>query len=89
MGQDLPCWVFRNYLLFTQGNTKKVTTTPLLEYLKQRKQEKLRLKNEKREERRHRDQERRRAKDEPMISKVINTFVSFLYFVYFIRQTNR
>lgn len=51
---------------------KKVTTTPLLEYLKQRKQEKQRLKDEKREERRRRDLERRRAKDELTISKVIN-----------------
>ncbi|XP_043285104.1 regulator of nonsense transcripts 3A [Venturia canescens] len=50
---------------------KKVTTTPLLEYLKQRKQEKQRLKDEKREERRRRDLERRRAKDEPTISKVL------------------
>uniref|UniRef100_A0A0C9PZX1 UPF3A protein n=1 Tax=Fopius arisanus TaxID=64838 RepID=A0A0C9PZX1_9HYME len=50
---------------------KKVTTTPLLEYLKQRKMEKQRVRDEKREERRRRDLERRRAKDEPTISKVL------------------
>ncbi|XP_015438488.1 PREDICTED: regulator of nonsense transcripts 3A [Dufourea novaeangliae] len=50
---------------------KKVTTTPLLEYLKQRKQEKQRLRDEKREERRRRDLERRRTKDDPIISKVL------------------
>ncbi|KZC05192.1 Regulator of nonsense transcripts 3A [Dufourea novaeangliae] len=50
---------------------KKVTTTPLLEYLKQRKQEKQRLRDEKREERRRRDLERRRTKDDPIISKSI------------------
>ncbi|XP_011138079.1 regulator of nonsense transcripts 3A isoform X2 [Harpegnathos saltator] len=51
------------------NTTKKVTTTPLLEYLKQRKQEKQRLRDEKREERRRRDLERRRTKDDPIISK--------------------
>ncbi|KAF7400734.1 hypothetical protein HZH66_005918 [Vespula vulgaris] len=50
---------------------KKVTTTPLLEYLKQRKQEKQRLRDEKREERRRRDLERRRTKEDPIISKVL------------------
>lgn len=45
-------------------------TTPLLEYLKIRKQEKQRLKDEKREERRRRDIERRRTKDDPIVSKV-------------------
>ncbi|KAL6265178.1 hypothetical protein P5V15_005263 [Pogonomyrmex californicus] len=50
---------------------KKVTTTPLLEYLKLRKQEKQRLRDEKREERRRRDMERRRTKDDPVISKVL------------------
>ncbi|XP_015114241.1 regulator of nonsense transcripts 3A [Diachasma alloeum] len=50
---------------------KRVTTTPLLEYLKQRKMEKQRVRDEKREERRRRDLERRRAKDEPTISKVL------------------
>ncbi|CAD6234120.1 GSCOCG00007572001-RA-CDS [Cotesia congregata] len=51
---------------------KKVTTTPLLEYLKQRKAEKQRVKDEKREERRRRDIERRRSKDElPTVSKVL------------------
>ncbi|XP_076282245.1 UPF3 regulator of nonsense mediated mRNA decay [Lasioglossum baleicum] len=50
---------------------KKVTTTPLLEYVKQRKQEKQRLRDEKREERRRRDLERRRTKDDPIISKVL------------------
>jgi len=49
---------------------KKITTTPLLEYLKLRKQEKQRLRDEKREERRRRDMERRRTKDDPVISKV-------------------
>ncbi|XP_048265479.1 regulator of nonsense transcripts 3A [Bombus terrestris] len=50
---------------------KKVTTTPLLEYVKQRKQEKQRLRDEKREERRRRDLERRRTKEDPIISKVL------------------
>ncbi|XP_012540371.1 regulator of nonsense transcripts 3A isoform X2 [Monomorium pharaonis] len=50
---------------------KKITTTPLLEYLKLRKQEKQRLRDEKREERRRRDMERRRTKDDPVISKVL------------------
>ncbi|KAI4480330.1 hypothetical protein M0804_010328 [Polistes exclamans] len=50
---------------------KKVTTTPLLEYLKQRKQEKQRLRDEKREERRRRELERRRIKDDPVISKPV------------------
>ncbi|XP_015587422.1 regulator of nonsense transcripts 3B [Cephus cinctus] len=55
----------------SDNSQKKVTTTPLLEFLKQRKQEKQRLRDEKREERRRRDIERRRAKDEPTISKVL------------------
>lgn len=50
---------------------KKITTTPLLEYVKQRKQEKQRLRDEKREERRRRDLERRRTKEDPIISKVL------------------
>lgn len=53
------------------NSLKKVTTTPLLEYLKQRKQEKQRLRDEKREERRRRELERRRIKDDPIISKVL------------------
>ncbi|XP_046468712.1 regulator of nonsense transcripts 3A [Neodiprion pinetum] len=55
----------------SDGLSKKVTTTPLLEFLKQRKQDKQRLRDEKREERRRRDLERRRAKDELTISKVL------------------
>ncbi|KAL0103417.1 hypothetical protein PUN28_017587 [Cardiocondyla obscurior] len=51
------------------NTVKKITTTPLLEYLKLRKQEKQRLRDEKREERRRRDIERRRTKDDPVISK--------------------
>lgn len=50
---------------------KKVTTTPLLEYVKQRKQEKQRQRDEKRDERRRRDLERRRTKEDPIISKVL------------------
>ncbi|XP_063992966.1 regulator of nonsense transcripts 3A isoform X2 [Diachasmimorpha longicaudata] len=53
------------------NSQKRVTTTPLLEYLKQRKMEKQRVRDEKREERRRRDLERRRAKEEPTISKVL------------------
>lgn len=53
------------------NTVKKITTTPLLEYLKVRKQEKQRLKDEKREERRRRDIERRRTKDDPIVSKVL------------------
>ncbi|XP_011861506.1 PREDICTED: regulator of nonsense transcripts 3A [Vollenhovia emeryi] len=53
------------------NTVKKITTTPLLEYLKFRKQEKQRLRDEKREERRRRDIERRRTKDDPVISKVL------------------
>lgn len=55
----------------SDSTPKKVTTTPLLEYLKQRKQEKQRLRDEKREERRRRDLERRRTKEDPIISKVL------------------
>lgn len=55
----------------TDNTVKKITTTPLLEYLKLRKQEKQRLRDEKREERRRRDLERRRTKDDPIISKVL------------------
>ncbi|XP_058801801.1 regulator of nonsense transcripts 3A isoform X2 [Phymastichus coffea] len=51
--------------------TKKVTSTPLLDFLKQKKQEKQRIRDEKREEKRRRDLERKRSKDEPMISKVL------------------
>ncbi|XP_053980893.1 regulator of nonsense transcripts 3A [Hylaeus volcanicus] len=55
-----------------QDNTpKKVTITPLLEHVKQLKQEKQRLRDEKREERRRRDLERRRKKEDPIISKVL------------------
>ncbi|XP_014213446.1 regulator of nonsense transcripts 3A [Copidosoma floridanum] len=50
---------------------KKVTTTPLLDFLKQRKQEKQRLRDEKREEKRRRDMERKKTKDEPLVSKVL------------------
>ncbi|RLU17544.1 hypothetical protein DMN91_009779 [Ooceraea biroi] len=53
------------------NTAKKIMTTPLLEYLKLRKQEKQRLRDEKREERRRRDIERRRTKDDPVISKVL------------------
>ncbi|XP_011708076.1 PREDICTED: regulator of nonsense transcripts 3B [Wasmannia auropunctata] len=55
----------------SDNTVKKITTTPLLEYLKLRKQEKQRLRDEKREERRRRDIERRRIKDDPVISKVL------------------
>ncbi|KAG5322554.1 REN3A protein, partial [Pseudoatta argentina] len=55
------------------NTVKKITTTPLLEYLKLRKQEKQRLRDEKREERRRRDIERRRTKDDPVISKQMAT----------------
>ncbi|KAL6449333.1 hypothetical protein ACFW04_000740 [Cataglyphis niger] len=53
------------------NTAKKITTTPLLEYLKVRKQEKQRLRDEKREERRRRDMEKRRTRDDPVISKVL------------------
>ncbi|KOC65468.1 Regulator of nonsense transcripts 3A, partial [Habropoda laboriosa] len=49
----------------SDNTPKRVTTTPLLEYLKQRKQEKQRLRDEKR----RRDLERRRTKEDPIISK--------------------
>ncbi|XP_017790120.1 PREDICTED: regulator of nonsense transcripts 3B [Habropoda laboriosa] len=51
----------------SDNTPKRVTTTPLLEYLKQRKQEKQRLRDEKR----RRDLERRRTKEDPIISKVL------------------
>jgi regulator of nonsense transcripts 3 len=51
---------------------KRVTTTPLLDFLKQKKQEKQRLRDEKREEKRRRDLERKRSKDESIVSKVRN-----------------
>ncbi|KAJ8683563.1 hypothetical protein QAD02_019355 [Eretmocerus hayati] len=50
---------------------KKVTSTPLLDFLKQRKQEKQRIKDEKREEKRRRDFERKRGKDEVTFPRVI------------------
>ncbi|XP_066603707.1 regulator of nonsense transcripts 3A-like isoform X2 [Prorops nasuta] len=55
----------------SDNTSKKITTTPLLEYVKQRRQEKQRHRDEKREERRRRDLERRRTKDDPIISKVL------------------
>lgn len=64
-------YIFIFVLLNSLDTPKKVTTTPLLEYVKQRKQEKQRLRDEKREERRRRDLERRRLKEDPIISKVI------------------
>ena len=64
-------YIFIFVLLYLSDTPKKVTTTPLLEYVKQRKQEKQRLRDEKREERRRRDLERRRSKEDPIISKVI------------------
>ncbi|KYM99301.1 Regulator of nonsense transcripts 3A [Cyphomyrmex costatus] len=51
------------------NTVKKITTTPLLEFLKLRKQERQRLRDEKREERRRKDPDRRRTKDEPIIPK--------------------
>ncbi|XP_018399054.1 PREDICTED: regulator of nonsense transcripts 3A-like isoform X2 [Cyphomyrmex costatus] len=53
------------------NTVKKITTTPLLEFLKLRKQERQRLRDEKREERRRKDPDRRRTKDEPIIPKVL------------------
>lgn len=70
-------------LLFVD-TLKKVTTTPLLEYLKQRKQEKQRLRDEKREERRRRDLERRRTKEDPIISKVNIHLILYLDYCYFL-----
>ncbi|XP_011501641.1 PREDICTED: regulator of nonsense transcripts 3A [Ceratosolen solmsi marchali] len=55
----------------SEHTPKRVTTTPLLDFLKQRKQEKQRLRDEKREEKRRRDLDRKRSKDEPMVSKVL------------------
>jgi hypothetical protein len=42
---------------------KKITTTPLLEFLRQRRVERQRLRDERREERRRKEQERKRLKD--------------------------
>jgi hypothetical protein len=42
---------------------KKITTTPLLDFLRQRKAERQRLRDERREERRRKEQERKRLKD--------------------------
>ncbi|PSN55110.1 hypothetical protein C0J52_01888 [Blattella germanica] len=42
---------------------KKITTTPLLDFLRQRKAERQRMRDERREERRRKDQERKRLKD--------------------------
>ena len=42
---------------------KKITTTPLLDFVRQRKAERQRLRDERREERRRKDQERKRLKD--------------------------
>nr|CAD7453939.1 unnamed protein product [Timema tahoe] len=49
---------------FPPVESKKVTTTPLLEFLKQRYAEKQRIRDERKEERRRKDQERRRLKDD-------------------------
>lgn len=57
-------------MVYCADTAKRITTTPLLEYLKLRKQEKQRLRDEKREERRRRDMEKRRTRDDPVISKV-------------------
>ena len=42
---------------------KKITTTPLLDFLRQRRAERQRMRDERREERRRKDQERKRLKD--------------------------
>lgn len=63
------CFKTLQQLLYVD-TLKKITTTPLLEYLKLRKQERQRLRDEKREERRRRDFERRKTKDDPIVSKV-------------------
>lgn len=42
---------------------KKITTTPLLDFLRQRKADRQRLRDERREERRRKEQERKRLKD--------------------------
>ena len=71
------------YIYFTVIDTpKKITTTPLLEYVKQRKQEKQRLRDEKREERRRRDLERRRTKEDPIISKVTLHLIMCLVIIF-------
>ncbi|XP_063225141.1 regulator of nonsense transcripts 3B [Bacillus rossius redtenbacheri] len=49
---------------FPPSESKKVTTTPLLEFVKQRYAEKQRIRDERKEERRRKDQERRRLKDD-------------------------
>jgi len=42
---------------------KKITTTPLLDFLRQRRAEKQRIRDERREERKRKEQERKRLKD--------------------------
>lgn len=49
--------------------------------MKQRKQEKQRLRDEKREERRRRDLERRRTKEDPIISKVTLYFIMYSFII--------
>ncbi|XP_023723007.1 myb-like protein X isoform X2 [Cryptotermes secundus] len=48
---------------FPPPEKKKITTTPLLDFLRQRKAERQRLRDERREERRRKEQERKRLKD--------------------------
>ncbi|KAJ9587781.1 hypothetical protein L9F63_018807 [Diploptera punctata] len=46
-----------------ENSEKKITTTPLLDFLRQRRAERQRMRDERREERRRKDQERKRLKD--------------------------
>ncbi|XP_067010952.2 regulator of nonsense transcripts 3B isoform X2 [Anabrus simplex] len=50
--------------LTTENSSKKEVTTPLLEFLKQRRAERQRIRDEKREERRRKELERKRIKEE-------------------------
>ncbi|KAJ8879712.1 hypothetical protein PR048_020320 [Dryococelus australis] len=65
---------------FPPSESKKITTTPLLEFVKQRYAERQRIRDERKEERRRKDQERRRLKDderrrrkEPLSKEAVDT----------------
>ncbi|XP_018901730.2 uncharacterized protein Upf3 [Bemisia tabaci] len=55
---------------------EKVTSTPLLDYLRKRREEKKRIREEKKEERKKRELERRKVKDEQRKAKKVASTVS-------------
>lgn len=66
----------RLYLLLSDDVPEKVTSTPLLDYLRKRREEKKRIREEKKEERKKRELERRKVKDEQRKAKKVASTVS-------------